>query len=335
MMRKRAIQEDDDDDEIQPASQSSSSQSASRRSSSSSSVRSQKPPPSSQKSSKGKFKSSAVEDRDRSEEEESESEEEETGTKNSKKMSLSKAEIKLKVAEVVRYCIIANKKKTPIRRLDISKEIMKDCPPAQTNEVIVEARETLKEIFGLELVAVQDTVDEETSISSSQMPASQAPSQQASSQAPSQPSARSLGKTFILLNALQVEGYNEKIVNWELDAPKRGLLMVILAIIYIQGNTVDNNILWQTLGMLGMARGREHPIFGDPEKLINTEFCRQLYLHRQKGSVDIETGHVSYEYSWGPRAKTEIKHESLLNFIAIVFNISLESLKKELQAESD
>ncbi|KAM4817987.1 melanoma-associated antigen 11-like isoform 2-T2 [Thomomys bottae] len=59
--------------------------------------------------------------------------------------------------------------------------------------------------------------------------------------------------------------------------PKTGLLIMILGIIFMEGNHVPEEEFWEYMAMMGMNDG-EHFICGNPRILIGEEFVQEQYL---------------------------------------------------------
>ncbi|KAM4799701.1 melanoma-associated antigen 10-like [Urocitellus parryii] len=97
--------------------------------------------------------------------------------------------------------------------------------------------------------------------------------------------------------------------------PKAGLLVLILSIIFMEGNCASEEVVWETLSVMGVCAGREHFIYGDPRKLITHDWVQEEYLvYRQVPNSDP----AHYEFLWGPRAHNETSKMSLLEFLAKV-----------------
>ena len=67
--------------------------------------------------------------------------------------ALTAAEVDKKAKEVVKYLLLMDVKKVPIKRADISKNVMKEAG-RQLNSVLDRATKELKDVFGLHLVEV-------------------------------------------------------------------------------------------------------------------------------------------------------------------------------------
>ncbi|XP_069895496.1 melanoma-associated antigen 10-like [Dipodomys merriami] len=91
--------------------------------------------------------------------------------------------------------------------------------------------------------------------------------------------------------------------------PKTGLLIVILSIIFTEGNRAKEEVMWQALSMMGVYAWKEHCLFGDPWRLIMEDFIREGYLEYQQvpGSDP-----ACYEFLWGPRARAETTKMKIL-----------------------
>ncbi|KAB0372595.1 hypothetical protein FD755_016387 [Muntiacus reevesi] len=56
------------------------------------------------------------------------------------------------------------------------------------------------------------------------------------------------------------------------DTPKLDLLMVILSVIFMNGNEANKAVIWEVLRKLGLCPGVRHSLFGEVRKLITDEF---------------------------------------------------------------
>ncbi|XP_077185658.1 non-structural maintenance of chromosomes element 3 homolog isoform X1 [Paroedura picta] len=149
------------------------------------------------------------------------------------------SQMEARVNELVRFLLVKDQKKIPIKRADILKHL-KDyrdvCP-----ELLNRANQTLQQVFGLELVEID--------------PKSHA---------------------FILVNKLApLERENCK---EDENIPKMGLLTIILSLIFMKGNVVKEAAVWEVLRRLRVDPGEKHKIFGDVKKLVTDEFVKQKYL---------------------------------------------------------
>ncbi|XP_006742974.1 putative MAGE domain-containing protein MAGEA13P [Leptonychotes weddellii] len=95
--------------------------------------------------------------------------------------------------------------------------------------------------------------------------------------------------------------------------PKTGLLILILGMIFVEGNRVPEKRIWEVLNKIGVCAGRKDFIYGEPRKLITKDFVQEKYLeYRQVPSSDPPC----YEFLWGPRAHAETSKMKVLQFFA-------------------
>ncbi|XP_008589204.1 PREDICTED: melanoma-associated antigen C2-like [Galeopterus variegatus] len=105
----------------------------------------------------------------------------------------------------------------------------------------------------------------------------------------------------------------EGVLSNDQGMPKTSLLILTLSVIFVRGNCTREEDIWEVLSSLGVYAGREHFIYGEPRKLITTDFVREEFLeYRQVPNSDP----ARYEFLWGPRAHTEITKRKVLEFLA-------------------
>lgn len=189
-------------------------------------------------------------------------------------------QLELKVAELVQFLLIKDQKKIPIKRTDILKHVIgdyKDIFP----DLLKLAAERLQYVFGYKLVELEPK-----------------------------------SNTYILINTLEpVEEDAE--VRGDQGTPTTGLLMIVLGLIFMKGNTIKETEVWDFLRRLGVYPTKKHLIFGDPKKLITEDFVRQRYLEYRRIP---HTDPVDYEFQWGPRTNLETSKMKVLKFVAKVHN---------------
>ncbi|XP_007954601.1 melanoma-associated antigen B1-like [Orycteropus afer afer] len=99
----------------------------------------------------------------------------------------------------------------------------------------------------------------------------------------------------------------------DMGIPRTGLLMNLLGLIFMKGNRVAEEEIWEFLNMLGICPGRRHLIFGEPKKFLTKDLVQEGYLeYRQVPSSDPPR----YEFLWGPRAHAEITKMKVLEVLA-------------------
>nr|XP_036861086.1 melanoma-associated antigen 10-like [Manis javanica] len=119
--------------------------------------------------------------------------------------------------------------------------------------------------------------------------------------------------SYILVIALDIT-YSGKLRNDE-TLPMSSLLLLLLSIIFLEGGSVPEKKLWETLGILGIFPGREHVIFGDPRELIAQVWVQEQYLEYQQVP---DSDPARFHLLWGPRAHVETKAVEVLDFWAKV-----------------
>ncbi|XP_004710064.1 melanoma-associated antigen B17 [Echinops telfairi] len=121
----------------------------------------------------------------------------------------------------------------------------------------------------------------------------------------------------------------------EKEFTKIGLLMPILGLIFMNGSRSSEKEIWEFLNMLGLYEGKQHHIFGDPQKAM-IDYVQEEYL--QYVQVP-KTNPPRYEYLWGPRAHAETSKLKVLKFLARIHGCTPtaftshyeEALREELE----
>ncbi|NP_001078975.1 melanoma-associated antigen 10 isoform X1 [Mus musculus] len=191
--------------------------------------------------------------------------------------SLSTGEIDVKVDELVKYLLLKYLMQEPVSKAEILSNIIRNY---QDHFAVIfrEALECMQLVFGLELKEID--------------PASH---------------------TYILTIALELT-YDGMMTDVQ-GIPKTGLLIMVLSIIFMEGNCVSEDMVWSILNNIGLYAGNEHFIYGEPRKLITDNFVQEGYL---------EYRHVPgsnppfYEFLWGPRAYAETTKMKILTFLTSI-----------------
>uniref|UniRef100_A0A8P0SMU1 MAGE domain-containing protein n=2 Tax=Canis lupus familiaris TaxID=9615 RepID=A0A8P0SMU1_CANLF len=101
----------------------------------------------------------------------------------------------------------------------------------------------------------------------------------------------------------------------EQGMPKTGLLILILGVIFMEGNCAPEEKIWDMLNKIGVFAGKKDFIYGEPRKLITKDLVQEKYLeYRQVPNSDLPR----YEFLWGPRAHAETSKMQVLQFLAKV-----------------
>ncbi|XP_075394440.1 melanoma-associated antigen B18-like [Tenrec ecaudatus] len=99
--------------------------------------------------------------------------------------------------------------------------------------------------------------------------------------------------------------------------PKSGLLMTVLCVIFMKGNSATEDVIWEVLNVMGIHAGKKHFIYGEPRKLITNDLVKEKYLeYRQVPNSEPPR----YEFLWGPKALAETSKMEVLEFLARVHN---------------
>ncbi|KAI5167023.1 melanoma-associated antigen D4-like isoform X1 [Manis pentadactyla] len=176
--------------------------------------------------------------------------------------------------KLVKYLMIKDYKKIPIKRSDMLKDVIREYDE-HFPEIIERATYTLEKKFGIHLKEIDKEQHLYILVCTRDS------------------SARLLGKTK--------------------DTPRLSLLLVILGVIFMNGNRASEAVLWEALRKMGLRPGVRHPFLGDLRKLITEDFVKQKYLEYKKVP---NSSPPEYEFVWGLRARHETSKMRVLRFIA-------------------
>ncbi|XP_007524637.1 melanoma-associated antigen 10-like [Erinaceus europaeus] len=188
---------------------------------------------------------------------------------------LSRDPLNGKVMELVRLMILKYRLKEPITRAEMLKVVIKGYMK-RFPMIFKKACRCLEVIFGIEVKEVDPTVH-----------------------------------SYILVNSLGLT-YDQMLSNNQ-SMPKTGLLIIVLGLIFLEGNCAPEESIWDFLNMVGVYCGRDHFIYGDPWILLTREWVQENYLiYRQVQN----SNPPRYEFLWGPRAHAETNKMKVLEFLA-------------------
>ncbi|XP_077843784.1 melanoma-associated antigen D2 isoform X3 [Macaca mulatta] len=170
--------------------------------------------------------------------------------------------------DLVKYLLAKDQTKIPIKRSDMLKDIIKEYTDVYP-EIIERAGYSLEKVFGIQLKEIDKN-----------------------------------DHLYILLSTL--EPTDAGILGTTKDSPKLGLLMVLLSIIFMNGNRSSEG---EWLGM--QLNGIHHSLFGDVKKLITDEFVKQKYLDYARVP---NSNPPEYEFFWGLRSYYETSKMKVLKF---------------------
>ncbi|XP_055249295.1 melanoma-associated antigen B1-like [Moschus berezovskii] len=180
-----------------------------------------------------------------------------------------------KAGVLIHFMLEKFKMKQPIRKIDMLKVVHKMFK-AHFPEILQKATERIELVFGLELKEVKPN---------------------------------SCSYTLVSMEDRAKDG----VLGSSLEVPKNGLLMPLLGVIFLSGNSASEAEIWEFLNVLGIYDGKTHVIFGEPRKFITEELVQEKYLvYRQIPDSDP----LSYEFLWGPRAHAETSKMKVLEFVA-------------------
>lgn len=175
--------------------------------------------------------------------------------------------------DLVKYLLVKDQTKIPIKRSDMLKDIIKEYTDVYP-EIIERAGYSLEKVFGIQLKEIDKN-----------------------------------DHLYILLSTL--EPTDAGILGTTKDSPKLGLLMVLLSIIFMNGNRSSEAVIWEVLRKLGLRPGIHHSLFGDVKKLITDEFVKQKYLDYARVP---NSNPPEYEFFWGLRSYYETSKMKVLKF---------------------
>ncbi|CAK6450165.1 unnamed protein product, partial [Pipistrellus nathusii] len=105
--------------------------------------------------------------------------------------------------------------------------------------------------------------------------------------------------------------------------PKTGLLILILGIIFMEGNQTSEERILEMMNMIGVTVGKNNFIFGEPRKLITEDLVQEKYLKCQQVP---NSDPPRYEFLWGPRAHAETTKMKVLKSLAKIIGTDPTSL---------
>jgi len=182
--------------------------------------------------------------------------------------------------DIVRYMLAADYKKVPIKQADIKKHALKDYSRS-FNSLMKMAAEKLRSVFGIDVV--------ETDWGKQ--------------------------KAYMLINVLDNK-YDAAHQTWSPDDHAvMGLTMVILSVIFMKGNVLTEEDLFDLLNRLGISLDHPDETFGDVRGLIFTDFVRKGYLEVEREHGSDPPTHL---FRWGPRAQVETSKRHAMDFMCQV-----------------
>ncbi|XP_039724559.1 putative MAGE domain-containing protein MAGEA13P [Pteropus medius] len=180
-----------------------------------------------------------------------------------------------KVAELVQFLSVKYITKEPITKAEMLKSILKEHRD-HFPVVFKKVCECMEVVFGIEVKEMDPT-----------------------------------SHSYVLVKTLDLT--YDGMLSDDQGMPKTGLLILILGIIFMEGNRAPEEKIWEVLNMMGVFAGKKDFIYGEPRKLITKDLVQEKYLeYRQVPNSDP----ARYEFLWGPRAHAETTKMKVLQFFA-------------------
>ncbi|KAF6090970.1 hypothetical protein HJG60_012566 [Phyllostomus discolor] len=179
-----------------------------------------------------------------------------------------------KASKLVEYLLYQYIMKEPITKADMLKLVQKSCRKSFP-EILRKASEQINLLYGLQLKEVE-----------------------------------AKGNSYTLVDNEGDTSDGGLSRGWRF--PIRGILMPLLGVIFLNGNCASENLIWESLKIMGIVDGKSHFIFGDTRKLITQDLVQEEYLvYQQVPNSDPPR----YEFLWGPRAHAETSKMKILEFL--------------------
>eukprot|EP00730_Choanoeca_flexa_P010440 TRINITY_DN1799_c0_g1_i2.p2 TRINITY_DN1799_c0_g1~~TRINITY_DN1799_c0_g1_i2.p2 ORF type:complete len:265 (+),score=47.20 TRINITY_DN1799_c0_g1_i2:1252-2046(+) len=138
--------------------------------------------------------------------------------------------------------------------------------------------------------------------------------------------------SFILVNKLATETL-PRLCDWGKEKQRYGVMMTILAEIYLRKHTISAHDLWSFLEDIGLPRQTEHAALGIIstfiDQLVAEKFLTKLKITQTGNGESVE------HYRWGQRARAELSQKDIVKFMADIHGQDGERSWQQLGREDN
>ncbi|KAG2389036.1 hypothetical protein C9374_014436 [Naegleria lovaniensis] len=254
-------------------------------------------------------------------------------------------EIEQLLGNLMRFCLFKDTNKLPIKRDDVATAVLGERYKKRKgllDHLISLAQERFLKIFGFELLEI-DRHDPNADVTTKSTA-----TQTASQKKQKNPKKKSTGIWMLRLapadnglpmlsmskkeqresNFKSIQNKREEFDSFSgIEQAHLGLLMVIVCLIETKKNRLAEEDLWKYLSRMNIHKGKSHPVFGLPEKLVQ-QFEKQFYLEKNKNEQAMKTrdsSSILYIYQRGSRLRKELLNsEQILHFMADLTGFQLD-----------
>ncbi|KAL9654626.1 hypothetical protein ABK040_006688 [Willaertia magna] len=260
-------------------------------------------------------------------------------------------ELEALVSTFMRFCLFKDANKLPIKREDLMSNVLGEQYKKRKgllDHIIQVGSEKFKKIFGFELIEIER---HEPTLEGGLNAATQATQASQPTQTTSKRKKKTTGLWMLrlaeegselpfLMNKKEKRDHQYRVISNRreefmegnsLEQAQLGLLMVIISYIEMKKNRLTEEDLWKYLKKLNLSKGQFHPIFGQPEKLLQ-QFEKQFYIERNKDEIALKSlqaigGDITtpYIYQRGTRLRKElIRPQCILHFMSDVTGVQID-----------